>query len=124
MANFRMERLFIRVNGFIDGFDPNEGIDVAEFAFLCVRDHGTYERNPLSGFVSAPVDRPRWFRASEGLDAVRGFISELEAQLKGCDEKRRAGIERDIQTLRTVEDRLDRIDLKDLKFHFLAKDLD
>ncbi|MDB5345679.1 MAG: hypothetical protein JWP89_4056 [Schlesneria sp.] len=43
MANFRAERLFIRVAGELD-FDPNEGIDVKEFAFAMVCDGAAYDR--------------------------------------------------------------------------------
>ncbi len=126
MANFRAERLFIRIAGSIDGFDPNEGINPEDFAFLMVRDQGTYERTPLSDFTFAPFDKPRWTSAQQGLKAVRGFISELEARLGRCadDDAGRSRIERDLATLRAVEDRLDAIDTHDLRFHFLARDLD
>ena len=123
MADFRAEQLYIRVEGMIDGFDPNEGIDADEFAFVMVRDHGSYERTPLGDFTFAPFERPRWFPAAEGLESVRGFIAELEANSKTCDEDRRVGIERDLRTLRAVEDRLDWIDVKGLRFHFIARDL-
>jgi hypothetical protein len=124
MANFRTERLLIRVAGSIDRFDPNEGVDASEFAFLMIRDQESYERTPLSSFANHPWDRPRWFRATEGLKVVREFIAELEAKLKSCSDDRRSAIETDLQTLRAVEDRLDIIDTHDLKFHFLARDLE
>jgi hypothetical protein len=124
MANFRAERLFIRVAGSIDGFDPNEGIDAEEFAFLMVCDQQTYDRTPLSQFTFAPFDRPRWFPASEGLASVRDHIADLEAKRNRADDESKALIDKQIETLRAVEDRLDRIDTHDLKFHFLARDLD
>lgn len=116
MANFRAERLFIRVSGMVKDFDPNEGIDHEQFATPMCMDNGTYERRPLSEFTFAPFDTVRWFRASEGLKVVREFIEELE-RTPGADDET-------LTTLRAVEDRLDWIDVKGHKFHFLARDLD
>lgn len=126
MANFRVERLFIRIDGSIDGFDPSGGIDVAEFAYLSARDLGTVERLPLREFSAPPFGKPRWFPAQKGLKVVHRFIGELEAKLAKTasdDGEGRVRIERDIATLRTVEDRLDIIDTHELRFYFLERDL-
>ena len=126
MANFRAERLFIRIDGSIDGFDPSGGIDVAEFAFLSARDLRTLDRLPLREFSAPSFGKPRWFPAQKGLKVIRDFIGELEAKLAKSapdDGEGRARIERDIATLRAVEDRLDTIDTHDLRFYFLERDL-
>ena len=125
MADFRAERLFIRIAGAIDGFDPNQGIDADEFALLMVCDQGTHQRTPLADFTFAPFDKPRWFKAAKGLETLRAFIAELEPKFKQCnDDRARRLLERDLRTLRAVEDRLDTIDAHDLTFHFLARDLE
>jgi hypothetical protein len=123
MANFRAELLFIRVAGALD-FDPNEGINAEEFAFAMVCDADAYGRPSLQDYTFAPSDRPRWFRASEGLSTVRAVIAEEEAKLRSVAPERRTQIENKIEVLRVVEDRLDAIDIKDYKFHFLARDLE
>ena len=122
MANFRAERLFIRVAGTLD-FDPNEGISAEDFAFIKVCDRDAYDRPSLQDFTIAPFDKQRWFPASEGLATIRTVIAEMETNLRSADPQRKAHIENDIEVLRIVEDKLDSIDLKDYKFHFLARDL-
>jgi len=124
MANFRAERLLIRINGSIEGFDPNFGIDVVEFAHLMGNDHGTYERDPLDSFAFAPFDRPRWFSAAKGLKMIRGFIDEIELKLTGAIKLEKSKLETELFVLRAVENRLDTIDVRDLKFYFLIKDLE
>lgn len=123
MANFRAERLLIRVAGALD-FDPNQGINVEEFAFAMVCDANAYDRPSLQDYTFAPFDRPRWFRASEGLATVRAVITEANARLGSATPEQRTALERRIEVLRVVEDKLDVIDLKDYKFHFLARDLE
>lgn len=123
MANFRAERLFIRVAGELD-FDPNEGINAEEFAFIMVCDPGAYDRPSLQDYTFAPFDRPRWFRASEGLATVRAVIAEMDAKRSSVEPEQRTHIENKIEVLRVVEDKLDAIDLRDYKFHFLARDLE
>jgi len=123
MANFRAERLFIRVAGTLN-FDPNEGINAEEFAFAMICDADAYDRPSLQDYTFAPFDRPRWFRASEGLATVRALIAEEEAKLSSASPDQKTHLEKKIEVLRVVEDRLDAIDLKDYKFHFLARDLE
>lgn len=123
MANFRAERLFIRVAGALD-FDPNEGIDAEQFAFIMVCDGDAYDRPSLQDYTFAPFDQPRWFPASEGLATVRAVIAEIEKKLGASDLEQRTQLENKIEVLRVVEDKLDCIDLKDYKFHFLARDLE
>ncbi len=122
MANFRAERLFIRVAGTLD-FDPNEGINAEEFAFIMVGDAGAYGRPSIQDYAFAPFDSPRWFPASEGLSTVRAVIAEMEAKLVAAEPERKPHIVSQINVLRVVEDKLDSIDIKDYKFHFLARDL-
>jgi hypothetical protein len=88
-----------------------------------ITDQVTYHRTPLSHFTSNPFDRPRWFSAAEGLKVVREFIDELEAKLEKCDDDEKARLQLKLQVLRAVDDRLDTIDTHDLKFHFVARDL-
>lgn len=123
MANFRSERLFIRVAGSLD-FDPNEGIDASEFAFIMVMDTDAYDRDSLRDYTFAPFDKPRWFPAAKGIATVRAVIAETEAKLSKARGEERERYEKDIALLRVVEDRLDMIDVKDYKFYFLARDLE
>lgn len=122
MTNFRAERLLIRVAGALD-FDPNAGIDVAEFALIMVCDSGGLDRPSLQEFSFAPYEYPRWFPAASGLAVVRAVIRESEAELANSDEHRRPQIEKKIAVLQAVEAQLDRIDLKDYQFHFQVRDL-
>lgn len=123
MANFRAERLFIRVAGALD-FDPNDGINAEEFAFAMVCDADAYDRPSLQDYAFAPFDRPRWFHASEGLATIRAVIAEETAKLVSATPEQKTHLESKIEVLRVVEDKLDAIDLKDYKFHFLARDLE
>jgi hypothetical protein len=82
-----------------------------------------YDRPSLQDYTFAPFDRPRWFRASDGLATVRAVIAEEEAMLGSASPEQRSRIEKKIAVLRAVEDKLDAIDLKDYEFHFLARDL-
>lgn len=122
MANFRAERLFIRVAGELK-FDPNEGVNAEEFAFAMLCDADAYDRASLQDYTIAPFDRPRWFRAAKGLATVRAVIAEKEAKLMSATPEQKSHLEKMIEVLRVVEDKLDAIDLKDYKFHFLARDL-
>jgi hypothetical protein len=123
MANFRAERLLIRVAGTLN-FDPNEEIDAGLFAMAMICDSGAYDRPSLQDFTFAPFDRPRWFRASEGLKVVRAVIAQEVTKLQTASAEQRPHIQKMIDVLQAVEESLDRIDIKDLKFHFLAKDLE
>lgn len=123
MANFRAERLFIRVAGNLN-FDPNEGVNAEEFAFAMVCDADAYDRPSLQDYTFAPMDRPRWFRAAEGLATIRAVIAEKEAKLMSATPEQKSHLEKMIKVLRVVEDKLDAIDLKDYKFYFLARDLE
>ena len=123
MANFRAERLFIRVNGALD-FDPNEGINVEEFAHAMVCDADAYDRPSLQDYSFAPFERPRWFPASKGLATIRAVIAEQEARLGSAEPDEKPDIEATLAVLRVVEDKLDAIDLKDYKFYFQVRDLE
>ena len=123
MANFRAERLFIRAAGALD-FDPNEGVNAEDFAFIMVCDADAYDRPSLQDFTFAPFDQPKWFPASDGLSCVRAVIAELETKLASADDERKPHVDNQIELLRVVEDKLDSIDIKDYKFHFLAQDLE
>jgi hypothetical protein len=123
MANFRAERLFIRVNGALD-FDPNEGINAEEFAYAMVCDADAYDRPSLQDYSFAPFERPRWFPASKGLTVVRAVIAEEEARLHLATPEEKTEMDRKLEVLRAVEDKLNAIDLKDYKFYFLVRDLD
>lgn len=124
MANFRAERLFLRIEGSIDGFDPNEGIDADQFALIMILDQNAWDRKSLGDFTFAPFDKPRYSLASEGLEVVRAVIAEHEAKLNTSNEEQREDTEKTIGVLRAVEYRLDEIDLRGMRFYFLAKDID
>lgn len=123
MANFRAERLFIRVAGSLD-FDPNEGIDVEEFATIMVLDAEPFDRPSLQDFSFAPFDQPKWFDAAEGLKTVVAVISEMESKLKHEVPECHDHILKQIEVLRVVQEKLDMIDIKDYRFHFQVRDLD
>jgi hypothetical protein len=78
----------------------------------------------LRDYTFAPFERPRWFKATEGLQTIQAVIKENEAKLASATPEQRTRIEKRIEVLRAVEDKLDRIDFKDYKFHFLARDLE
>lgn len=122
MANFRAERLFIRVNGAID-FDPNEGIDVAAFADAMVDDDHAYDRASLRDFSFPPFGTPHWFPAYQGMQVVGAVIEEKEAELAKAEPTRKSYIEEQINVLQVVHQRLDAIDTKDVEFYFLIRDM-
>ena len=120
MTNFQTRRLFIRVAGAPDEFDPNEGIEATQFATLMARQ--VYGAARLSKFTFAPFHRPRWFAAAEGIEAVEEYIDSLEINLRYGREENPESTEHDLETLRTVKERLDTLEARGLKFHFLARD--
>ena len=125
MANFRGEKFLIRISESIDGFDPNMGIDPGQLSHVAGGDCHSFTRTPLADFACGPgsYQRPRWFKAAKGLKSVRGLIAEMEQKLQECqEEERKAWMERDLSTLRILEDRLDTIDVHDCKFYFHARD--
>lgn len=122
MANFRAERLFIRVAGTLD-FDPNAGIDAAEFASVMMSDDAAWDRPALEDFSFAPGDIPKWWSAVEGLTTVRAVISGVEAQLGSAGGVTKAELQSNIDLLRLVEDVLDTIDMKGFKFSLSVRDL-
>lgn len=121
MANFREERLFIRVSGALD-FDPNEGIDHEEFMSILESDQGTLDRPSLQEYRRAPFEAPIWVSAAEGLQTTRAVRNELEAKLESASADRKDDIHKSIQTLDVVIERLDSIDMNDLNFYFLTRD--
>lgn len=124
MANFRAERLFIRIQEPIDGFDPNQGIDVEEFAWTMVCDQKALERDSLSKFTIGPGDKPRWFPAEAGLKVVRACLAEVGEKAANAElELQKQGLQNKIAMLKAVENRLDTIDTYDRKFYFQARDL-
>lgn len=122
MADFRAERLFIRVNGALN-FDPNEGINVAAFADAMVDDGHAYDRPSLQEYSFAPFEVPRWFPAYQGMATVQAVIEEKENELANAEPSRKAYLEECIHVLQVVHERLDAIDTKDVEFYFLIRDL-
>ncbi len=111
--DFRAKRLVIRIQQPVGGFDPNEGVDGDHFASLMLDD--CYQ---VADFALTPFDQPTWFAASAGLRAIRRPIEIRESRLKYGDE--RPPLERDLEVLRAIESRLEEIERRGLKFHFMA----
>jgi hypothetical protein len=120
--NFRAGRLLIRISEPIPGFEPNAGVDAARFAAVMLADQGDSGRPWLGQFTFAPFHNPRWFSPAEGLAAVEGSIRLHGSRLQRArDSEQRSSLRRDLELLRTVEQRLATIQEHGREFYFLAE---
>lgn len=131
MSNFRCERLFVMLDDPVPGLDHLKAIDPVRLSELYGGDNDSdadiADLPPLSTFVYAPFDRPKWRAAAKGLKTVRGLIEYYEQCLqRGSDSFGHApdAIARKIETLKQLEEVLDAADTRDRKFYLLARDLD
>ncbi|EAQ81041.1 hypothetical protein [Blastopirellula marina] len=123
MANFRCERILLRINEMIRDFDPNAGLNHEELAWSLGFEHDYEPGEPqMWDFVSGPGERPRWHSALKGLNVLRQLIDRLEQKSTAAPESSDT-TQKQIEALRSLEDKLDTIDTYDRKFSLLAKDL-
>ncbi|TWT29896.1 hypothetical protein [Blastopirellula retiformator] len=123
MANFRCERILLRLNEMIRDFDPNGGLDHEELAWS-LGDQTDYGPNDpqMWDYVVGPGERPRWHSAMAGLNTLRSLIERLENPAFSAQRTPEA-VQSQLVALRALEEKLDRIDTYDRKFYLLAKDL-
>jgi len=127
MANFRCERIYVMLDDPVPGLDHLKAIDPFEFAELDT--DGIAELldvDPLSRFLYAPFERPRWRPAAKGLTTVR----RLREYYEGLTEAQRVSaaihpelLEKTRRVLQQLEDVLDAADTRDRKFYLQARDL-
>ena len=112
MANFRVERIFIRVSDYVD-FDPNKDLDPVKVADLYHIGSGLIE------LTMTPYRAHRWFTAAAGLKIVRELIEDLSSS-KSAKKSSNAAF---LITARQLELQLQKINDSDVKFHLLARDM-
>lgn len=127
MANFRCERLFIRLDEPVPGLDHLKAVDPFALARLETdADAEAAGLTPLSDFVAAPFDRPRWRPAADGLATVRGLLALYRDWLerghnpRGCPANL---LSEQAAVLGQVERVLEAADSRDRRFYLLARDL-
>ena len=127
MANFRMERLFVMLDGPVPGLDHTKGIDAVEFAWHNSNQHAeSLGVTPLDAFTFAPFEEPEWSDASEGLKTVRALRSlyaEWIAKGKNPYQYRPDVITKKNAVLETVEEVLATADSLGRRFFLAARDL-
>ncbi len=130
MANFRCERAFVMLDEPVPGLNHLRGVDPEGFA-AALNDAISFWMveagyTPLTDFLYAPYDRPRWQPAGEGLRSVRGAMELYRKWLEagknplGCTQE---SLEQDLAVLGQVAEVLDAADGRDRQFYFAARDL-
>jgi hypothetical protein len=82
MANFRLERLLVMLDGPVPGLEPLAAVDPVEFAW-----HGSnmiaaqLGVTPLDDFIYGPSDRPRWHAVDEVIPTVRALLHQYRTWL-------------------------------------------
>lgn len=130
MADFRCERAFVMLDEPVPGLDHLHAVDAEGFAALLNDAMSFWMQEagytPLTDFLYAPFDRPKWRRASKGLRSVRGAMELYQKWLEagtnplGCTQE---SLERDLAVLGQVAEVLDLADARDRRFYFAARDL-
>ncbi len=127
MANFRCERIFVMLDEPVPGLDHLKAVDPFEFAWLGFDDPvELLDLKPLSTFIFAPFERPRWRPAAEGLKTIRGLIKLYREEVAQDDpefQSRDEWLAKSLAVLGQVEAVLDAADSRDRRFYFAAKDL-
>ena len=123
MANFRAERLFIRVDegeivALIKSGRQRFRVRARRFAIrTCLA--VTCLPTSHSGHRQAAVVSGE--RRTQRRPVAR--IAELESNVKAASKPKQAALQQQLDVLHAVEDRLDIADSHDRKFHFLVRDL-
>src|SRR5687767_5240971 len=78
MGNFRCERVFVMLDEPVPGLDHLKAVDPEAFASLLSEEISFWMTEagykPLTDFLYAPHDRPKWRPARKGLRSVRGAV--------------------------------------------------
>lgn len=118
-----MDKLFIRLREPIPGLDQMDAVNQELFAL-----HGTDDDArmlglaPLQDFIvyegEYDKDAPRWFKASKGLQTVRGLLAYYQSKLDNWDESIRPTecVRRDVKILQAVESVLSAAHERDVRF--------
>ncbi len=132
MANFRCERVLVMLDDPVPGLDHLRAVDPVKLADLFSETLDNHAMDagltPLTDFLFAPFDRPRWKPALKGLQTVQGLIALYQQwQSAGIDPFSAGGTPRwaqDLEVLSQLEAVLDAADTRDRKFYFAARDLE
>ena len=128
MANFRLERLFLMLDGPVPGLDPRKPIDAVEFAW-----HNSNQLAESLGvasldtFTFAPFEEPEWNDASEGLSTVRALRSQYTDWItKGSNPYQYSEdvLAKKSAVLQKVDEALTAADALGRRFYLAARDLE
>ena len=130
MADFRCERAFVMLDEPVPGLDHLHAVDAEGFAEL-LNDTISFWMveagyTPLTDFLYAAYDRPKWRRAAKGLRSVRGAMELYQKWLEAGTNPlgwSRELLERELAVLGQVAEVLDLADSRDRRFYFAARDL-
>lgn len=130
MANFRCERAFVMLDEPVPGLNHLQAVDPEAFANLLTEETSFWMveagYTPLTDFLYAPFDRPKWRPAGKGLRSVRGAMElyrkwrEAGSNPLGWSQER---LDQELAVLGHVADVLDKADGRDRRFYFAARDL-
>ncbi len=124
MANFRTERVYLRVEDPLERFDPNAGIVAEDLADAVLNDPGESDNGSLSVFLLTPIDQPRWFASSAGAQAVHRRLEAVRQELLGpLTDIQRSGRERQQRALEGALERLAELRAAGRRFLLRARDL-
>ncbi len=126
MANFRCERLFVKLDQPVPGLDHIKAIDPVDLAGLHTGDDALFlDLTPLEDFVFGPYDRPRWISAAVGLQTTRGLLALYEKLISRADTSRGSveHLAKKVEVLKRLEAILEAADTHDRRFCLVAKDL-
>ena len=131
MANFRCERVVVKLEQPVPGLNHLRAVNSEAFADAlteeldnALSDDGV---ETLTAFLYAPFDRPKWHPAAASLEAIRAALAILErwhAAESVPVARTKTALAEDISALRQVAEVLDAADTRDRRFHFLAQDSD
>jgi hypothetical protein len=130
MADFRCERAFVMLDEPVPGLNHLQAVDPGGFADL-LNDQISFWMveagyTPLTDFLYAPHDRPKWRKAGKGLRSVRGAMELYRKWLDAGTNPlgwSQEHLERDLAVLGQVAEVLDRADGRDRRFYFAARDM-
>jgi hypothetical protein len=130
MANFRCERALVMLDEPVPGLNHLRAVDPEGFADLLNEAMSFWMveagNAPLTDFLYAPGDRPKWRPAGKGLRSVRGAMELYRKWLEAGENplgRTQQSLERDLAVLGQVAEVLDLADGRDRRFYFAARDL-
>ena len=130
MADFRCERAFVMLDEPVPGLNHMRAVHPEAFAQL-LNDAISFWMveagyKPLTDFLYAPYDRPKWRPAGKGLRSVRGAMGLYRKWLEAGTNPlgwSREHMQQDLAVLDQVAQVLDLVDGRDRRFYFAARDL-